>query len=127
MSFKFINGIKPIPIAESNDIIGSGNEFDTSVSKLLENINKNYHKSFPSRENKDMLLSLVAGRKFVKVVQDNSVWGFIAKKDGEHKGLPMKKGDVFKAASWRAPAKHVRGSIFDTNTDWFRWTGPNYL
>ena len=125
MSFEFINGIKPNPIAESNDIIGSGNEFDTSVSKLLVNINKNYHKSFPS--NKDMLLSLVAGRKFVKVVQDNSVWGFIAKKDGEHKGLPMKKGDVFKASSWRAPAKHVRGSIFDTNTNWFHWTGPNYL
>ena len=127
MSFKFINGIKPIPIADSNDIIGSGNEFDTSVSKLLENINIDYHRSVPSRENKDMLLSLVAGRKFVKVVQDNSVWGFIAKKDGEHKGLPMKKGDVFKPASWRAAAKHVRGSIFDTNTDWFRWTGPNYL
>jgi hypothetical protein len=125
--YKFINGIKPNPIAESNDIIGSGNEFDTSVSKLLENINKNYHKSFPSRENKDMLLSLVAGRKFVKVVQDNSVWGFIAKKDGEHKGLPMKKGDVFKAASWRAPAKHTRGNIFDNNQDYFRWTGPNYL
>ena len=123
--YKFINGIKPNPIAESNDIIGSGNEFDTSVSKLLENINKNYHKSFPS--NKDMLLSLVAGRKFVKVVQDNSVWGFIAKKDGEHKGLPMKKGDVFKAASWRAPAKHTRGNIFDNNQDYFRWTGPNYL
>jgi hypothetical protein len=123
--YKFINGIKPIPIAESNDIIGSGNEFDTSVSKLLENINKNYHKSFPL--NKDMVLSLVAGRKFVKVVQDNSVWGFIAKNDGEHKGLPMKKGDVFKPASWRAAAKHVRGSIFDTNTNWFRWTGPNYL
>ena len=127
MSFKFINGIKPIPIVESNDIIGSGNEFDTSVSKLLENINTDYHRSFPSRENKDMLLSLVAGRKFVKVIHDNSVWGFIAKNDGEHKGLPMKKGDVFKAASWRAPAKHVRGSIFDTNTNWFRWTGPNYL
>ena len=123
--YKFINGIQPNPIAESNDIIGSGNEFDTSVSKLLENINKNYHKSFPS--NKDMLLSLVAGRKFVKVVQDNSVWGFIAKKDGEHKGLPMKKGDVFKAASWRAPAKHTRGNIFDNNQDYFRWTGPNYL
>ena len=82
MSFKFINGIKPIPIADSNDIIGSGNEFDTSVSRLLENINIDYHRSFPS--NKDMELSLVAGRKFVKVVRENSVWGFIAKKDGEH-------------------------------------------
>ena len=125
--YKFVNGFGTNPIAESNDIIGSGNEFDTSVSKLLENINTDYHRSFPSRDNKDMLLSLVAGRKFVKVVQDNSVWGFIAKKDGEHKGLPMKKGDVLKAANWRAPAKHVRGSIFDTNTNWFRWTGPNYL
>ena len=123
--YKFINGIKPNSIVESEDIIGSGNEFDTSVSKLLENINTDYHRSFPS--NKDMLLSLVAGRKFVKVVRENSVWGFIAKNNGEHKGLPMKKGDVFKAASWRAPAKHVRGSIFDTNTNWFRWTGPNYL
>ena len=125
--YKFINGIKPNPIVESEDIIGSGNEFDSSVTSLLNNINTDYNRSFPSRENKDMLLSLVAGRKFVKVVQDNSVWGFIAKKDGEHKGLPMKKGDVFKPASWKAAAKHVRGSIFDTNTDWFRWTGPNYL
>ena len=125
MSFKFINGIKPIPIADSNDIIGSGNEFDTSVSRLLENINIDYHRSFPS--NKDMELSLVAGRKFVKVVRENSVWGFIAKKDGEHKGLPMKKGDVFKAASWRAPAKHGRGTIFTDNTNWYQWTGPNYL
>ena len=123
--YKFINGIKPIPIAESNDIIGSGNEFDTSVSKLLENINKNYHKSFPS--NKDMLLSLTAGRKFVKVLSDNSVWGFVGKADGVHKGIPFKKGDVFKPASWSAAAKHVRGSIFDENKDWYRWTGPNYL
>ena len=92
MSFKFINGFKPNPIVESNDIIGAGNEFDTSVSKLLENINKNYHRSFPS--NKDMLLSLVAGRKFVKVVHDNSVWGFIAKKDGEHKGLQIGRAHV---------------------------------
>ena len=125
--YKFINGIKPNPIVESEDIIGSGNEFDSSVTSLLNNINTDYNRSFPSRENKDMLLSLVAGRKFVKVVQDNSVWGFIAKKDGEHKGLLMKAGDVFKPASWRAAAKHVRGNIFDDNTDWFAWTGPNYM
>ena len=123
--YKFINGIKPNSIVDSGDIIGAGSDFDSSVDRLLKNINTDYHRSFPS--NKDMLLSLVAGRKFVKVVRENSVWGFIAKNDGEHKGLPMKKGDVFKAASWRAPAKHVRGSIFDTNTNWFRWTGPNYL
>ena len=42
-------------------------------------------------------------------------------------GGPYNVGDVFKAAGWRAPAKHVRGSIFDYKNDWFQWTGPNYL
>jgi len=31
------------------------------------------------------------------------------------------------AASWASPAKHVRGSIFATEQNWFAWTGPNYL
>ena len=53
-------------------------------------------------------------------------WGFIAKTDGVHKGIPHKKGDVFKAAGWRAPAKWARGNIFDGGK-FYRWTGPNYL
>ena len=114
--YKFINGIKPNPIKS---------DFDEAMNNLLNNINTNYHKGFP--KNKDMVLSLVAGRKFIKVVSENSVWGFVAKKDGVHKGLPMKAGDVLKAASWKAAAKHTRGNIFDKNQDYFRWTGPNYL
>ena len=114
--YKFINGIKPNPIK---------GDFDEAMDNLLNNINTDYHKGFP--KNKDMVLSLVAGRKFVKVVNENSVWGFVAKKDGVHKGLPMKAGDVLKAAGWSAPAKHTRGNIFDKNQDYFRWTGPDYL
>ena len=57
------------------------------------------------------------GRKFIKIIRDNSVWGFVAKKDGVHKGLPMKSGDVLKAAGWSAPAKHTRGNIFNKNQD----------
>ena len=67
------------------------------------------------------------GRKFDKVIHGTSVWGFVAKKNGEHKGIPYFTGDVFKAATWRAPAKHVRGSIFYDGSDWYQWTGPNYL
>ena len=114
--YKFINCIKPNPIK---------GDFDEAMDNLLNNINTDYHKGFP--KNKDMVLSLVAGSKFVKVVNENSVWGFVAKKDGVHKGLPMKAGDVLKAASWKAAAKHTRGNIFDKNQDYFRWTGPNYL
>ena len=72
-------------------------------------------------------LKINPGRKFDKIIEKNRVWGFVAKTDGILKGIPYFKGDVFKAASWKAPAKHVRGSIFDTNTDWYSWTGPNYL
>ena len=67
------------------------------------------------------------GRKYTKVLQGSSVWGFIANDDGVLKGIPYKKGDVFKAAGWRAPAKWQRGSIFDSGTNWFHWTGPRYL
>ena len=68
-----------------------------------------------------------SGKKYDKLITGTSVRGFIAKEDGLLKGIPHKKGDVFKAAGWRAPAKWSRGSIFDTNTNWYSWTGPNYL
>ena len=112
-----INGIKPLPLKS---------DFDEAVDNLLNNIVKKYNEFIPDsyRECKPILTN---GRKFIKVIEDNSVWGFIAKKDGEHKGLSMKAGDVFKPAGWASAAKYTRGNIFDNNTDWFAWTGPNYL
>ena len=53
--------------------------------------------------------------------------GFIAKADGVVKGVPCKKGDVFKAAGWRGPARYTRGNIFAENQNYFQWTGPNYM
>ena len=105
-------------------------KYDSSVNDLLENIKVNYNEWTSWEKGKvDFAngLSVKSGRKFDKVLNGSSVWGFIAKENGEFKGIPHKKGDVFKAASWRGPAKWARGSIFDSNTNWFRWTGPNYL
>ena len=116
--------------------------YDSSVSTLLKNIKVDYanwgsdidklnesQKSIRLKmiDEFNNNLSVRSGRKFDKVVSNGSVWGFIAKTNGVLKGIPYFVGDVFKAAGWAAPAKHVRGSIFDTNTDWFSWTGPNYL
>ena len=72
-------------------------------------------------------LDVRSGRKFDKIVSNGSVWGFVAKTDGVLKGVPYFVGDVFKAAGWRAPAKHARGSIFSSKSNWYSWTGPNYL
>ena len=71
-------------------------------------------------------LDVKSGRKFDKITSNGSVWGFVAKNDGVHKGIPHKMGDVFKAAGWAAPAKWARGSIF-SDKKFYSWTGPNYL
>ena len=107
----------------------SKTDYESYLNDLLEGINDKYKSWNTSTTYKPngMDILVKSGRKFDKVISDNSVWGFVAKKDGLHKGLPFKEGDVFKPASWAAVAKHVRGSIYDTNTDWYAWTGPNYL
>ena len=116
-----INGIKP------NPMVG---DFDKAMNRLVENIHLDYERWSSNLEYKKGIetvdITIKTGRKFIKIIRDNSVWGFVAKADGVHKGIPMKMGDVLKAAGWSAPAKHTRGNIFDDNQDYFRWTGPNY-
>jgi len=117
--------------------------YDSAVDNLIVGIGNDYDRwSNPNGDGVDEQMKLIKeassvrfkknlyvkpGRKFDKVIHDNSVWGFVAKTDGMLKGIPYFVGDVFKAASWAAPAKHVRGSIFATEQNWFHWTGPNYL
>tara|TARA_R110002020_G_scaffold21893_6_gene74213 strand:- start:4546 stop:4902 length:357 start_codon:yes stop_codon:yes gene_type:complete len=104
-------------------------DFWEAMDNLLTGIKKDYAKWTDwaegiERFNKN--LNIKSGRKYTKIMNGNSVWGFVANGDGILKGIPYFKGDVFKAATWRGPAKHVRGSIFDTNSNWFHWTGPTY-
>jgi hypothetical protein len=133
-----INGIKPKiskpvkPFTEKelyDDKVVSGTNgltFNEAMDNLLVKIQESYDTwgGLP----KKLDLKLKKGRKFIKVVEDNRVWGFISLVDGEHKGAPIKVGDIMKAESWRAAAKHSRGSIFDKEFHKsFSWTGPNYL
>jgi hypothetical protein len=63
------------------------------------------------------------GRKYIKVMTKNSVWGFIMKADDKL----FKAGDILKAASYNAPARNkARGNVF-TDLSWVQWTGPAYL
>ena len=116
-----INGIKPLP---------SVSDFDGALNTLVENIHKDYDGWSTnlkySSESERVNITIKPGRKFIKIIRDNPVWGFVAKSDGMHKGVPMKMGDVLKAAGWASPAKHTRGNIFDNKQDYFSWTGPDY-
>ncbi len=127
-----INGIKPVvsnTTKTEKTTTKNGLSFDEAMDNLLAEIQVNYNKwGASSGIDKTLDLKLKPGRKFVKVIEGNRVWGFVAKVDGVHKGVPMLKGDILKAAGWSAPAKHSRGSIFDSEMHKsFSWTGPNYL
>ena len=126
-----INGIKPnIKSSTLNEVDKTklGIPFNEAIDRLLVEIQNSYDNWGGNRMNRVLDLSLKPGRKFIKVVNGTSVWGFVAKVDGVHKGVPMLKGDILKAAGWSAPAKHSRGSIFDSEMHKsFSWTGPNYL
>ncbi len=71
--YKFINGIAPIVVK---------NDFDGALDNLLENIRKDYEKWSNGNMSTHDELSLKPGRKFIKVIRGNSVWGFVAKKGG---------------------------------------------
>ncbi len=58
-------------------------------------------------------LEIKVGNKFIKIIHDGYVWGFISRYEGEYKGVPINKGDLMKAASRDSPAKHSRGNIID--------------
>lgn len=98
-------------------------QFEIWLDKTNDELKKVYETSGFSVWNP---LTFKKGSKFIKIRHSSSVWGFVCMYDGEFQGEPVKKGDLMKAASWRAPAKHSRGNIFD-GTAKYKWTGPEYL
>lgn len=63
-------------------------------------------------------------RKYIKVIVTT---------DGKYRNafsfIDKATGNILKAASWNAPAKHARGNIFDDHNGLkhMSWTGPCYL
>ena len=71
-------------------------------------------------------LTVEVGQKYIRLWVGTTCWGFISRVDGDLKGSPIKKGDLLKAATWKAPAKHARGNIID-GTARYSTYGPEYL
>lgn len=109
-------------------------DLTTALEVLCEAIKTNYRDWTLNRreELSDHAATMVAnfersvrfdeGRKYIKVISGNSVWGFIVKAAD----AKFKAGDILMAAGWSAPAKNAaRGNVFDGYS--IAWTGPNYL
>ena len=78
-----------------------------------------------------MNMELSPGRKFDKVIENESgellEVGF---GDSSPKVMVSTREYLIKRVMYLKPAgftKHVRGSIYDTNQNWFHWTESRYL
>lgn len=97
------------------------NEWLDKVNKKRQehwDTNYSYREYIPLKKEK--------GRKYMKLIDDTTVWGFVSMVDGMNKGVEVKVGDLLKPADWRTPAKHSRGNIFE-GTDTWDYFGPSYL
>ena len=69
-------------------------------------------------------ITITDGRKYIKIVRDNCVWGFIVKESFKH----LIKGDILFAKGFNAPTlNRARGNIFALDNLTVKWTGANYL
>ena len=67
-------------------------------------------------------LGYLPGTKYLKIITEKSLWGFINIKNNK-----FKEGDILKGAGYNAPALNkARGNIFNDNYE-IAWTGPKYL
>lgn len=89
----------------TQDFITSLNNFVNVAQSTINEHFKNFGYSNPP------VLEIDGGNKYVKIVEvrhgsvGKSVYGFVEKSTG----------NILKAASWRAPAKHSRGNIYDAD------------
>ena len=66
-------------------------------------------------------IEIKEGSKYIRILTDSSVWGFVNKGNKD-----FKVGDILKAKNYRAPALNkARGNIFEDYS--IAWTGPHYL
>lgn len=107
-----------------------------NLDKLLEAICNDYAKLDPKGESsytqgelekmkKGITLKVEEGKKYIKIIHGNSVWGFVV---NVHDDKQFRFGDLLKAAGWKTPARNKpRGNVVDGDFSWVRWTGPDYL
>lgn len=96
--------------------------FGEKLTKYVALVQKLHDEKF-ARDYKNLtapLIDISVGKKYVKLVRiddggegSSSVHSFVSAVDNPKKG--EKVGDILKPATYSAPAKHPRGSIFVDN------------
>ena len=87
-------------------------DFDTALTTFVagcQTICDEYHERMGFKPFMRSVLSIERGRRYVRVVRADANGG----SRSVHCFVDTTNGNVLKAASWKAPAKHARGNIYN--------------
>ena len=106
--------------------------FGQSLTAFLDVVNAQLEERYSRYNNLETpTLEVRAGKKYVKIIRrdadgdSGSVFGFVSAVDNPKKG--EKVGDILKPATFSAPAKHPRGSIFSDQNGAEALTGDGFV
>jgi len=88
-------------------------EIEEFTSRIQELISEHFKERFPNLT--PSTISVKFGRKYAKIIRESSTGARGTTQKSVYGFVDAHTGDIYKAATWRAPAKHVRGSIFDAD------------
>ncbi len=93
-------------------------DVEAFVARCQRMIEDYYRQHFPNLRDVPVL-KIDQGYRYFKIVKESGAYAFV----------DSKNGDILKPASWRIPAKHARGNIFDSRQGmgWMGPYGPAYL
>jgi hypothetical protein len=86
-------------------------------------LNKYYNERFPMLEIPRLILA--GGTKYLKVQVIEQRGSEVNPSEGfrAFAFIDLTNGDILKPATWKKPAKHARGNIFDEHGG-MKWMGP---
>lgn len=92
---------------KAEEVINTAFDFTDTLKKFIsllqERENAHNVKYFSNLEPEQF--SYTVGKKYVRVIRGTSAYCFV----------DVNTGDIYKAASYKAPAKHARGNIYNDN------------
>jgi len=111
---------------ELNKLVDAiANDFDRWTMRCRERDQYDLDDNYYDQRSKQFRESIrvTEGRKYIKIMKERSVWGFVVNTDDDKK---FKRGDILMAAGLNAPTRNAaRGNIFEEYS--INWTGPHYL
>ena len=106
---KLLEGAWGQPALENLKVDESTPELKKFLDIMQDEVRDYFKVNFPSTEPPDYKMAM--GQRYVKISREDKHGGSAS----VEAFIDRTNGDVLKAASWKVPAKHARGNIFEAD------------